>query len=389
MIHPEYQFLLNSVPAEIALSYLKRTFRWQPVESYQSPITIFIRYYKSPPPDICTSLIEAFPEFCLLGNRPVGGSLFLVAAHFTVFSRILNFLAAAESKLYLDIEALFNRDSDPSFKVRNLTWRKNQPRIMGILNITPDSFYDGGNFFHLEDYGTVAEKMIQAGVDIIDIGGESSRPGAQGITEEEELDRILKVVRQIRQRFHIPLSIDTTKPVVADTALAAGADMINDVSGLAAGSEMIRIIRKHNASYCLMHIQGKPDNMQQSPHYDDIIGEIYQFFQTNLNICYAEGLGKNRILLDPGIGFGKTVLNNMDILRLLPAFSHFDNLILIGTSNKSFIGKILQRDLNHRTSGTLATQALGWTKGATVFRVHSVQETKDVVDMARCYTHDL
>jgi dihydropteroate synthase len=390
MIHPEYQFLLNDIPADIALSYLKRTFRWQLDKSNQSPVTIFLHYFKHEPPEICTSLIHAFPGFCKLANRPAGGNAFLIAAHFTVFCRIFNFLATSEeSQLFLDIETLFNRHSNPSFKVGNLTWGKDQPRIMGILNITPDSFYDGGNFFQRDDYGAVAEQMIQAGADIIDIGGESSRPGAEGVTEREELNRILKVVKQIRQRFHIPLSIDTTKPAVADAALAAGADMINDISGLAAGPEMIRIIRKHNASYCLMHIQGTPAVMQHRPHYDDIIGEIYQFFQSKLNICYAEGLRKNRILLDPGIGFGKTVLDNMDILRLLPAFSNFNNLIMIGTSNKSFIGKILQHDLNHRTPGTLATQALGWIKGATVFRVHSVQETKDTVEMAKYYTQNL
>ena len=390
MIDPEYQYLLNDVPVDIARSYLNRTFRWQLDEQHQGPVTIFTRFFRDPPPEICLSTAKAFPGFCKLASRRAGGSVFLLAAQFTVFSRILNFLAVAkELQLVQEIDASFNRQSDPCFKVGNQTWKKDQPRIMGILNITPDSFYDGGNFFQLDDYGTVAEKMIQAGVDIIDIGGESSRPGALGVTEEEELDRILKAVKQIRRRFRIPLSIDTIKPAVADASLAAGADMINDISGLAAGREMIRIIRRHNASYCLMHIQGTPDNMQRCPHYDDIIGEIYQFFQSKLKICHDEDLGKNRILLDPGIGFGKTVLNNMDILNLLPAFSNFDNLIQIGTSNKSFIGEILQRDLNQRTSGTLVTQALGWMKGATVFRVHTVQETKDAVEMARCYTQAL
>lgn len=389
MIHPEYQFLLDSVPADIARSYLNRTFHWQTDDKNQNPVTIFARYYNQSPPTICSSVTEAFPKVCRLSYRSGGGRVFLLAADTHDFSRVLNLLSMDEtSPLFQDLEAAFKNQPHPTFKVRNLTWTKDQPRIMGILNITPDSFYDGGKFFNLDDYGSIAEKMIQSGADIIDIGGESSRPGAQTITETEELTRILKAVNQIRQRFHIPLSIDTTKPTVANAALSAGADMINDVSGLASGPEMIRIIRQHNASYCLMHSQGTPENMQLRPHYDDIIGEIYQFFLSRLKICHKEGLAADRILLDPGIGFGKTVLDNMDVLRLLPAFSNLHSLIMIGTSNKSFIGAILHSELNDRMPGSLATQALGWIKGATIFRVHSIPETKDVVEMARCYTQD-
>ncbi|NQU66116.1 MAG: dihydropteroate synthase [SAR324 cluster bacterium] len=390
MTRPDYQFLLNGVPAGIARSFLNRTFRWQPGGENQSPLNIFTRYYGNSLPTICSSTTDALPEVSHLSPRPGGGCIFLLAANTLDFCRILTHLSADKtSSLGKDLETTFNWQADPTFKVGNLTWKNDQPRIMGILNITPDSFYDGGNFFNLDDYCLIAEKMIQSGADIIDIGGESSRPGAQAVEEDEEIKRILKVVKQIRHRFHIPLAIDTTKTAVASAALSAGADMINDVSGLASGPEMVRIIRQHNASYCLMHIQGTPDNMQHNPHYDYIIGEIYQFFLSRLKICQAGGLAKDRILLDPGIGFGKTVQNNLDILRLLPAFSNLGSLIMIGTSNKSFIGNILGRELNDRTAGTMATQALGWMKGATVFRVHSVTEAKDVVEMARCYTHEL
>jgi len=391
MIHPEYQFLLNTVPADIARSYLSRTCSWQPDLQGQSPVTVYARYFNDPPPAIYLSTAASFPESCKISNcGQKGGAVFHLAADQLTLSRILTFLSSAgDQQLLCQIETALNRQNIPSFKVRDQIWKSDRPRIMGILNITPDSFFDGGTFLGLEDYAMVAEKMIQAGADIIDIGGESSRPGAETVPENEELARVIKAVRQIRNRFHIPLSVDTTKPAVADAVLAAGADMINDISGLASGQDMIRIVCKYKASYCLMHIQGTPADMQHNPHYRDIIGEIYLFFLSRLAICAKAGLEKDRILLDPGIGFGKTVLDNIDILRLLSAFSNLDSLILIGTSNKSFIGKILQRELNDRAPGTMATHALGWMQGATVFRVHAVRETKDVIEMARCYTQDL
>ncbi len=389
MTPADTSFLLNALPAEVARSYLHRTFGWRPGDNTVSPSTLFVRYYSTPPPEICASIVETFPDFCRIVHTSMGNDVFLISANPLDFTRILAFISTAGSQLlYKEMESLLDRKSSPCFKIRDQVWQNDRPRIMGILNITPDSFYDGGQFFKRDDYGVIARKMINAGADIIDIGGESSRPGAQAVDEKEELDRVLKVVEQIRKRFHVPLSIDTVKPIVADAALATGADMVNDISGLASGQDMLRIIQKHNASYCLMHIHGMPENMQDNPHYDDIIGEIHQFFRSRLNICAEAGLEKDRILLDPGIGFGKTVLNNVDILRLLCAFSNLDCLTLLGTSNKSFIGEILGRALDKRTPGTMSTQVLGWTQGASVFRVHDVEITKDTLKMAHCYTSD-
>ena len=390
MIPSGSQVLINPISANIARSYLQRTFGWQPESEGHAPLTVFIRYFKELPPAAYVSAAEVFPDLCQIVQTPDKQSVFLIAANLLSFSRIIGFFSAADGQRWLqDIELLLERLPEPCFRIRDQTWRNDRPRIMGILNITPDSFFDGGQYYQRDDYGTIADRLIQAGADIIDIGGESSRPGALAVSEEEEMNRVLKVISQIRKRFHIPISIDTVKPVVADAALSAGADMVNDISGLAAGLEMLQIVRKHDAGYCLMHIQGTPENMQRAPRYGDIIGEIHQFFRTKLQLCEEAGLEKDRILLDPGIGFGKTVLNNMDILRLLPAFSNLGCLLLLGTSNKSFIGKILKRDPEERLHGTMASQALGWVQGASVFRVHSVEQARDTLEIARCHTADL
>lgn len=390
MTSADTRLLLNAVSAEVARSYIRRTYGWHKDATDKSPQTLFIRYYSTPPPEICTSIVETFPQSCRIKQTSNGNRVFLIAANALDFSRILVFLSKTGSQhLYNEIETLLTRNSSNSFKIRDQVWGSDHPRIMGILNITPDSFYDGGQFFKRDDYGSIARNIIDAGADMIDIGGESSRPGAKPVDEQEEMDRVIKVITQIRRRYHIPLSIDTVKPRVADAALSAGADMVNDISGLAADREMLQVVQKHNASYCLMHIHGTPENMQDNPDYQDIIGEIHQFFSTKLNICVEAGLEKDRILLDPGIGFGKTVLNNIDILRLLSAFSGFGCLLLLGSSNKSFIGKILNRDLDERVSGTMATQVLGWMEGASVFRVHDVKQTKDTLGMAHCHTQDV
>ncbi len=389
MISSGSQFLINPVSAEIGCSYLQRTYGWRPNSKGHAPLTVFIQYFDGLPPAAYISVAEAFPDLCQIIQTPNEQSVFLIAANLLSFGRITAFFSGAGEQRWLqDIELLLEGLPEPRFRIRDQTWCKARPRIMSILNITPDSFYDGGQYYQRDDYGAIADRMIQTGADIIDIGGESSRPGSLAVSEEEEMKRVLKAISQIRQRFHIPISIDTVKPIVADAALSAGADMVNDISGLAAGLEMLQTVRKHNAGYCLMHIQGTPENMQQAPQYDDIIGEIHQFFQTKLQLCEEAGLEKDRILLDPGIGFGKTVLNNMDILRLLPAFSNLGCLLLLGTSNKSFIGNILKRDAEERLHGTMASQALGWVQGASMFRVHSVEETRDTLEIARYHTAD-
>lgn len=390
MTYPDSRFLLHAVPAEISRSYLKRTFGWQPTTGGDNPETLFVRYYRNPPPESCNVIVKAFPDVSHLIQSEDGRTIFLISAGPLLLSRILTTLASATDPVLLpEIEELLEGGISSSFKIRDQIWTGRQPRVMGIVNITPDSFFDGGDHFELDDYTSIARQMIEAGADVIDIGGESSRPGAQAVGENEEMARVIKAIKQIRQRFSIPLSIDTVKPSVADSALAAGADMVNDISGLATSHDMLQVVRRHNASYCLMHIQGTPENMQKAPRYTDIISEIYHFFCSRLAICTEAGLEKDRILLDPGIGFGKTVLNNIDILRLLPAFSSLGCLILLGTSNKSFIGKVLQRDIDDRTAGTMATQALGWVQGASIFRVHDVRRAKDTLEIARYQTREV
>ena len=238
-----------------------------------------------------------------------------------------------------------------------------------------------------DNFGDIAGILINEGAGIIDIGGESTRPGSQAVSAEDEIRRVLPAVEQIRSRFQIPISVDTVKPEVAEVVLDKGVNMINDTSGLSAGQQMIDIIKKYNASYCLMHIQGTPEQMQKNPSYNDVIAEIYKFFKNKLETCIQAGIPKEKICIDPGIGFGKKFHHNLHILRFLPAFINLNQLILLGTSNKSFIGQALDRDTNDRLPGSLSTQVLGWLKGATIFRVHNVKATKDSIQMARLYTH--
>ena len=259
------------------------------------------------------------------------------------------------------------------------------PKVMGVLNITPDSFYDGGKNLHKESYIQAASNMIQAGADIIDIGGESTRPGSQSVEVDEEIKRIISPLKEIRSRFDIPISIDTVKPEVAAAALELGADMINDVSGLAAGKKMLSVINQYKASYCLMHTQGQPRTMQKNPNYFDVLAELLEYFNIRITLCLKHNVPLNRILLDPGIGFGKLIDHNLDLLRFMAVFQKIGCLILQGSSNKAFIGKLLDQEVDNRLFGTITTQALGLINGGTVFRVHEVKENKDALKMAAGY----
>ncbi|MCP4753625.1 MAG: dihydropteroate synthase [Proteobacteria bacterium] len=385
----DFRYFLHSVPEQIAKAYLKRICNWSFIETDGRTLQLFIRYYRGPTPDDYQAVRKEFPTCCYLESDISKHPRFILAAGLIEFSGILAYLSKRSYRQLLrEIEEEMSPRANPEFRIGDHIWNRDRPRIMGILNLTPDSFFDGGNYYPLDDYGSVAEKMVQAGADMIDIGGESTRPGSESVTAEEEIQRLQPAVKQIRERFHIPISIDTVKPKVAETMLGLGADMINDVSGLSAGRSMIEVVSRHRASYCLMHTQGQPKTMQNDPEYFDPVAEIYQFLKSKLQSCLDSGLNKNRILLDPGIGFGKTVIHNLDILRFFSAYANLNCLLLIGTSNKSFIGHLLQREINQRLTGTLVTQSLGWLSGATVFRTHDVQEAVDSVRMARLYTHD-
>jgi dihydropteroate synthase len=253
--------------------------------------------------------------------------------------------------------------------------------IMGILNVTPDSFSDGGRFHRFEDAIAQGMRMIQEGADIIDVGGESTRPGSDPVTLEEELSRVIPVISTLAQKTEVPISIDTYKSEVARRALDAGAQMINDISALRFDPEMKKIAGEYQVPVVLMHIKGTPKDMQKDPSYDDVIGEIAQYLRESIQLAQEGGVEKERILIDPGIGFGKRLVDNLNILKNLREFSILGCPILIGCSRKSFIGKILDLPLEERLEGSLAALAVAIMNGASIVRVHDVKESKRVAGL--------
>lgn len=258
-----------------------------------------------------------------------------------------------------------------------------RPHIMGILNVTPDSFSDGGNYQDLGHALRRGEELIAAGADLIDIGGESTRPGAPAVSEDEELRRVLPVIAGLHRRFNVPLSIDTSKSAVARAAVAAGAEFINDISGLRADPAMAATAAASGAGLFLMHSRGRPETMQRDTAYLDLLGEIRAFLRQGLDLALTAGVAENRLAIDPGIGFGKSVAGNLEILRRLDTLRDLGRPILLGTSRKSFIGTVLgEPDPLQRLPGTLATVALGVAGGAMLHRVHDVGPARATAMMA-------
>jgi dihydropteroate synthase len=260
----------------------------------------------------------------------------------------------------------------------------NRTFIMGILNVTPDSFSDGGMFLDPEAAAKRAEEMVKDGADIIDIGGESTKPGSQRVSAEEEIKRVVPVIRAIRNKgISIPVSIDTYKSIVAKEAVLNGADIINDISGGLFDPEMFKTASYLDAGYILMHIKGTIENMQKDPVYSGkgVISDIKDFFRERLDAALKAGIYEGSIVIDPGIGFGKTLKNNFEIIDRLGEFKEFKRPLLIGTSRKSMIGKVLDAVSNKRLFGTAASVALSIIKGADMIRVHDVREIKDVAKM--------
>ncbi|PIS28695.1 MAG: dihydropteroate synthase [Candidatus Marinimicrobia bacterium CG08_land_8_20_14_0_20_45_22] len=245
--------------------------------------------------------------------------------------------------------------------------------IMGILNVTPDSFSDGGKFTQPDVAADASLKMIDDGADIIDIGGESTRPGAAKVDLQTELNRVLPVIDRIRARTTVPISIDTYKSKVAEEALDHGVTMVNDISGLTFDPDMAAVIAKHNASVSLMHIQGKPENMQKNPHYENIIDEILESLRKSVAVACNAGIPNDRILVDPGFGFGKIYEDNLFLLRYLSEFKSLGYPILIGVSRKTFTGKALNLPVTERMETSLAALCSGILRGANVVRVHDVK----------------
>jgi dihydropteroate synthase len=252
--------------------------------------------------------------------------------------------------------------------------------LMGILNVTPDSFSDGGRYFDQTDAVLHAFQMTKDGADIIDIGGESTRPGAEAISLEEELRRVIPVILKICQKSHVPLSVDTYKSRVAKEALKAGADIVNDISGLRFDPKMGDVIAEAGASIIIMHIKGTPKDMQVNPHYSDVVKEVHDFLADAVESARKKGI--KQIMIDPGIGFGKTVEHNLELIGRLDEFHNIGVPVLIGVSRKSFIGKILETAVEARLEGTAAAVAASIIHGADIVRVHDVREMRRVALVA-------
>ena len=253
--------------------------------------------------------------------------------------------------------------------------------LMGVLNVTPDSFSDGGRFFKLEEAVKQGIKLAEEGADIIDIGGESTRPGSEPVPIEEELRRIIPVIEQLAQIIKVPISIDTYKSKVAKEALDAGAWMVNDISGLRFDPEMKKVIAEYDVPVVLMHIQGTPRNMQENPKYENLLEDIKSYLNQSISIAEEAGIGEDKIIIDPGIGFGKTLDDNLKILKNLREFKSLEKPVMIGVSRKSFIGKILDLPTDERLEGSLASMAVAIMNGANILRVHDVKESKRVAKL--------
>ncbi len=249
---------------------------------------------------------------------------------------------------------------------------------MGIINLSPDSFYPESRVPSVSAALKLAERLIEEGADYLDVGAESSRPGAKPISEEEELALVVPVITQLCKSFPVPVSVDTYKPGVAQRVLEAGVPIINDITGLRF-PEMAPIIAEYDAGVIIMHMLGTPDTMQEDIHYDDCVGEIKKFLQQGIRTAEEAGISSKKIWVDPGIGFGKTVEHNLEILARLDSFATLGKPLLLGTSRKSFIGKILDLPVAERMEGSLGTAVMGMIKGARILRVHDVLETVRVV----------
>jgi dihydropteroate synthase len=250
--------------------------------------------------------------------------------------------------------------------------------LMGILNVTPDSFSDGGNFFKTEEAVRQGLKLAEEGADIIDVGGESTRPGSEPVTVEEELRRVIPVIEELAKRTDVPISIDTYKSKVAKEALDSGARMVNDISALRFDPEMKNVVAYYKIPVALMHIKGTPKNMQDNPFYENVVEEIKDYLEESMKIAKDAGIEEEKILIDPGIGFGKTLEDNLKILKNLKKFTELGKPLLIGVSRKSFIGKILDLAVEERLEGSLAVLAVSIMNGANILRVHDVKESKRV-----------
>jgi dihydropteroate synthase len=255
-------------------------------------------------------------------------------------------------------------------------------RIMGIVNVTPDSFSDGGQFLDAERAIAHGRELAAKGADVLDIGGESTRPGAEGVTAEEELARVGPVVETLARDAGPPVSIDTSKLAVAEAALSAGAAMVNDVTALRAEPELAGLCAERDCEVVLMHMLGDPRTMQENPTYDDVVDDVKAFLADRVEFALAAGIGEERIWIDPGIGFGKTVEHNLELHRRLGELAELGRPISFGSSRKSFIGKLTGAEVNERLGGTIASNVIAYANGAGMLRVHDVEPMRQALAVA-------
>lgn len=258
-----------------------------------------------------------------------------------------------------------------------------RPLLMGVVNVTPDSFSDGGRFFDAKSAVSHARALVEEGADIVDIGGESSRPGALPVSVQEELERVLPVLHGLKD-LQKPISVDTRRPEVMQEALKAGASMINDIEALQAPGALEAVART-GCAVCLMHMKGEPATMQQGPRYDDVVAEVAGFLKNRIEAAQAAGIARERIVVDPGFGFGKTLEHNLALLKHLSTLASMKVPVLAGWSRKSSLARITGRPAGERLPGSLAMALLSLQAGATILRVHDVKETKDIVEIWQAY----
>jgi len=248
--------------------------------------------------------------------------------------------------------------------------------IMGVLNVTPDSFSDGGKYINPDVAVKRGIRMVEEGADIIDVGGESTRPGSTSISLKEEIERVLPVVKGLLKEIDVPVSIDTYKSDVAEICLKEGVHIVNDISGLRFDDRMVDVVIKYDVPVIIMHIKGTPKDMQINPHYDNFLEELKTYFKNRIEFAVSRGVSREKIIIDPGIGFGKRLQDNFSILQNIRFFKELGYPVLIGASRKSFIGKTINEDINNRLEGSLASASIACYNGVNIVRVHDVKETK-------------
>jgi dihydropteroate synthase len=324
-------------------------------------------------------------ELCASAPNTLGDTDLLLIGSFRQLKRLCDTLRAdpLTRALAADLSILLSGKPPQFLQGRACRLKLDRPLIMGVLNITPDSFFPAGRCADLESALRRGATLAEQGADLLDVGGESTRPGAPAVSEAEELDRVVPLIEGLKREIDLPISIDTTKSRVAREAVAAGADFINDISALRFDHAMAETAAQCGAGIFLMHTRGRPDRMQEDTCYRDLVGEVLLYLHEGIALARSAGVPLDKLAIDPGIGFGKSVEGNLEILRRLREFTSLGRPVLLGTSRKGFIGRILDRpNPDDRLFGTVATVALGVAAGAHLFRVHDVQAAREAAMVA-------